>query len=492
MNTNIPSSAPEVAPSKSKFLEIATGQAGLSGLATLALLVAAILNPDLWPQFAIVLILSVLTYLFLARANRFTDQLVSGSAENQQSRVEVLANQGAKVWPLVALVIATASVVLSSGTEFNLSAALPVFSASLLLTNSRALALTVPIALTRTLKAATDLGITIQNRLAFENAAKLNLVLFNKGGVLTGTKSELVAVKLASNSTLKDENKLLAFAASVESLSKHVFALAIGKSAVKSNLRVTKPKDFIEVPGYGVQGLVGGKKIFVGSMALLIQRNIRMEVQELIYADESMKSGHSVVCVVIDGVLEGLLTFTDSFKATSAQAVYEVAKERIRVGIITGDSAGTAQNLAEKLSISEVYAELSPERKAAFVYAKQSEGYKVGVITEWASDLALQSSADLSIALIGDQDDVASEADVLVSGEDPAQAAKVIALSALLRRKTNLGLGFSLSYGVLSLLSFVAIVSPLQIPAPPAVAALIGSLSLLFVSLNAYSAGKLK
>ena len=490
MNTNIPSSAPEAARSQSKLLGLVTSQAGLSGFATLSLLLAAILNPDLWLQFVIVLTVSVLTYLFLSRVNKVAVE--SDSARHHKSRLEVLANQGARVWPLFVIPTAFASVVLSTGTEFNLSSALSVFSAALLLTNSQAFSLTIPTAFSRTLKAAKELGITIKNRSAFEKAAKLNLVLFAKGGVLSHNPTEVAGVKLASNSSFRDEKKLLALAASVESVSKHPLALAIGTSAVKSNLKVTKPKDFVEVPGYGVQGLVGGKRIFVGSIAFLIQRNIRMEVQELIYADEAMKSGHTVVCVVIEGVLEGLLTFSDSIKTTSVQAVYEVAKERIRVGIITGDSAGTAETQAEKLSVSEVYAELSPERKAAFVAAKQSEGYKVGVITEWASDLALQSASDLSIALMGVQDDLASEADVLVSGEDPAQASKVIALSALMRRKTNLGLGFSLGYGVLSLVTFVAIVSPLQIPAPPAVAALIGSLSLLFVSLNAYSAGKLK
>ena len=80
----------------------------------------------------------------------------------------------------------------------------------------------------------------------------------------------------------------------------------------------------------------------------------------------------------------------------------------------------------------------------------------------------------------------------LIRSDDPSLAAQVIALSARLRRRTNLGLGFGLGYGVLSLASFVAIVSPLQVVASPAIAALLGSLSVLFVTLNAYSLGKLK
>jgi P-type E1-E2 ATPase len=278
----------------------------------------------------------------------------------------------------------------------------------------------------------------------------------------------------------------------VESLSSHPFAKAILNSASRSNLKVTKPKNFTEFPGYGVQGIVGGSQVLVGSTALLIQRSIRMEVQELIYADESTTSGYSVVCVVVDGHLEGLLKFSDLLKATSAQAVYTVALERIRVGLITGDSAGTAQNKADELNKSEVYAELTPDRKVAFVSAEKAKGSSVGVIGNITTDAGLLSAADLSIALLGQSEELADSADVLVRGDDPELAAQVLALSARLRRKTNLGLRFGLGYGVLSLVSFVAIVSPLQVGAWPALAALLGSLSVLLVSTNAYSAGKLK
>jgi cation transport ATPase len=139
-----------------------------------------------------------------------------------------------------------------------------------------------------------------------------------------------------------------------------------------------------------------------------------------------------------------------------------------------------------------VYAELSPARKALFVESEQAKGVRVGVIADSKTDFAVLEQADMSIALGEDLELDSTEADVLVRSDDPALAAQVIALSARLRTRTNLGLGFGLSYGVLSLASFVAIVSPLQVVTSPAIAALLGSLSVLFVTLNAYSLGKLK
>lgn len=475
------------------------GQAGVSALAVLALLVAAILSPELWIQFGVVLILVLLTSWFIFRVKKLIKQSVESnefqnvisSAENQKSKKEIHAGLVAKYWPLFALVIALAAISLSLGNEIDLSSQLAIFSSVLLLTYGQTISLTVPVAISRALRVAADSGIIIRNRSAFEHAAKLTLVLFAKGGTLTTAPSGVNGIRLASNSTIKDEHKLLAIAASVESLSSHTFALAITKSATKLNLKVTKPKNFIEIPGYGVQGFVGGSQVLIGSTALLIQRNIRMEVQELIYADESTNSGYSVVCVVVDGHLEGLFRFSDVLKPTSAEAVYLVALERKRVGIITGDSAGTAQHKANELKVAEVYAELSPSRKVAFVTAEKANG-PIGVIADATTDAELLDSADLSIALLGDSTELQHASDVLVVGDDPESAAKVVALSSRFRRKINAGLGFAVGYGVLSLLSFVAIRSPLQVAFAPSVAAVLGSLSVLFVSINAYSVGKLK
>jgi Cu2+-exporting ATPase len=490
----------EMPTPKAKAVNKAFGQLGVSALALVSLLVAAILNPNLWLQFGVVSGLVLLTLLFVSRVEKASKkpwesleaQLLIEVAEKQTSRKEKFIGLLAKYWPVFVLVMAVVAVVLSPYSLEDLSEELTILAAVLLLTNVQALALTVPVAISNALRAGAGAGLLIRNRKAFESAAQLDLVLFTKGGLLTEHPKGVNAVHLSVNSSLGDESKLLALAASVESLSEHVFAKAILKSASTANLKIAKAKDFKEYLGLGVEANVSGQQVLVGSIALLIQRNIRMEVQELIYADESTKNGYSIVCVVVDGVLEGLLRFSDVLKPNSAQAVYMVAKERIRVGIATGDSAGTAQQKAEQVDISEVYAELSPARKALFVESEQAKRLRVGVIADSLTDSALLEQADMSIALGEDLLLDSTEADVLVRSDEPALAAQVIALSARLRTRTNLGLVFGLSYGVLSLASFVAIVSPLQVVAPPALAALLGSLSVLFVTLNAYSLGKLK
>jgi Cu2+-exporting ATPase len=154
---------------------------------------------------------------------------------------------------------------------------------------------------------------------------------------------------------------------------------------------------------------------------------------------------------------------------------------------LTGDSAGTAQHKADQLNISEVYAELSPELKALFVSSQQAKGALVGVIANPDTDSLALDKADVGIALGTDE-----AGDIAVPSDDPEQASEVVALSAQLRKKISLGLSFALGYGLLSLGAFVAIVSPLQFVTPAAITAMLGSLSLLVIAINAYSVGKLK
>lgn len=431
----------------------ARAQICVSALALLSLLVAAILNPHLWIQFGIALVLVGLSLWFAARVERAVrnpwesqeTQTLIEAAERQVSKKDRIVNRISRYWPAFVLVAAVFSVVLSTSAEFDLSASLSLFSAVLLVTYVQALALTVPVSISSVLRTATGSGILIRNRRAFENANKLNLVLFTKSGVLTELPKVVNSIHLAANSTITDEHKLLALAASVESMSSHVMAQAIIKSADNAKLKITTAKDFIEHLGFGVEGNVSGHQVLVGSTSLLIQRDIRMEIQELIYADESTKSGYSIVCVEVNGVLEGLFRFTDAIRPSSAKAVYLIAKERIRVGMATGDSAGTAQHKAGQLAIAEVYAELSPPRKISLLASQQAKGVKVGVISDPFTESELLRQADLSIALEHDLEMSAFQADIQVRSADPELAAQIIALSSRLRKRTNLGLGFGLA-----------------------------------------------
>ena len=469
-------------------------------VAFVSLIIASALDSALWWQFGAVVVILALTQLFVNRIHKSAtksnetaeiQELISYS-EDQPSKIQKLSGLIAVFWPALVLIIAIISSVISFNRGEQISYCLTVFSAVLLLTQAQAVSKTAPLAISFALRAAASYGILILNRSKFEASAKARLVLFLKTGILTESTEVVNSIHLAVNSTLKDEHKLLALAASVESTSEHFYAVAILKAANKAELKVSKAKQIRVILGYGVEGIVSGQEVLVGSTSLLIHRNIRMEVQDLIYADEQTSKGYSIVCVVVNGMLEGILRFRDTVSPSAANAVYNVARERVRVGLITGDSAGTARSVAEQVNISEYYSELDPQRKAAFIQAEQTKGSKVAVIGDLYSDALALNQADMSIAF-GSIDNVSSaNCDVLVLGGQTEPASKVISLSLNLLKKTRLGLIFALSYGVLSLGLFVAIESPLQVVSLPVLATLLGSCSMVFVTLNAYSLRKLK
>jgi hypothetical protein len=476
------------------------GDATLSSLAVVALLIAAILDVNQWWQFGVVIILLILTQLFTnyvtgiatsPNESASVQELIS-KAEAQPSKLQNVVEKVAFFWPGLVLLMAMVALVLETKGGASISSCLVVFAAVLLLTKAQTITRIVPLSVAVALRSAAIAGIQILNRSKFESATKLKLVLFIKTGLLTDSTESVNAIHLAVNSTIKDEHKLLALAAGVESASEHVLALAIRKAADKAGLKIAKPQQVRLIPGYGVEGNISGKEVLVGSAALLIQRNIRMEVQDLIYADENTSKGYSIVCVVVDGKLEGLLRFRDTVRPSALNAVYNVARERIRVGLMTGDSAGTAKSIAEQVNISEYYAELDPQRKADFVLSEQNKGATVAVFGDFHSDSLALNQADLSLAFGSEQDLALANCDVLITSSELEIASKVISWSVQLNKRIRLGLIFALSYGVLALGSFVAIVSPLQVVALPVVATLLGSLSLVFVMLNAYSLRKLK
>jgi P-type E1-E2 ATPase len=484
----------------STLLSKVFGQVGLSTLAIAALAVSTILDIGLWPEFVFVLIFVLGTHAFVSRFSRMIYrsensaelQNLLNSAKNSPSLQENIFKRLSKVWPLVTIAFGVIAFVLSFRLGGNATQAFSNLAAAALITNSGTFSLIVPLAISRVMRGCYDLGLFVQKRSGFEKLASSNLVLFTKRGVLTEAPNEVESIWLAANSRLKDESQILSLAASVESLSSHLLARAVVDTAIARKIKITKAKKFIAVPGYGVQGVVGERRVLIGSPALLVQRNIRMEIQELIYAEESTAQGYSVVCVVVDDVLEGLFRFRDELKPSSAQAVYLIARERIRVGILSGDTAATCQSKASHIAVAEVYSECSRERKLQFLNGQANQGVRVALVSSSEANKELLDKADTSISLSSSPTYIADGLDVLVLGADPELASLAIYASRELRRRTRKSIGFAVSYGLSSLIAFVAIVSPLQVAYAPVLAAMLGSLSVLTVTLIVYPLGKLK
>jgi Cu2+-exporting ATPase len=253
-----------------------------------------------------------------------------------------------------------------------------------------------------TLARATQIGLTINDPAQFFLAADVDVVLLNKAGTLTAPIRRVVKSRLAYSSPLSTQSELLALAAGVELHSQHPIATSIVEEAKRQNLELPDVVDVRAIPGLGVTGVLSGETIMVGGPGLLTSRNIPIYVDDLVRSDAANQLGNSVVYVVQNSQLLGMVELSESVLPEAQVFVNELHAKKIRVAMVTGDATGVAQHVADQLNIAEVFAEIIPSRKVDVVRKLKSDSSKVAVVGKLDLDGMALSEAHVGIAIESD------------------------------------------------------------------------------------------
>jgi Cu2+-exporting ATPase len=348
-----------------------------------------------------------------------------------------------------------------------------------------ALGLAIPLVTSISASKAARTGLLIRNRLAFEEAAKVDVVLFDKTGTLTTAERGFVAARLAYASPLMNTDELVALAAGVELSSEHSIGKAIVNQAKKLNLQLPEVLDFRTIPGQGATGVLAGDTIIVGGAALLTSRNIAIYVDDLVRADAAHQSGNTVVFVVRNSELLGSIEVGDVIRPKSKQAVHDLLSRRIRVAMITGDANGVAESVAKELGITEVFSEVLPHQKADIVRKLQADRSKVAMVGDGVNDAPALAQANVGIA-IGAGTDVAIEsAGLVLLSNDPTAVAKAIDLSKRSVAKMTQNLWWAAGYNLLAIPLAAGALMPIGFVLSPALGAVLMSMSTIIVAANA-------
>jgi len=194
-----------------------------------------------------------------------------------------------------------------------------------------AFGLATPTALTVGIGKEAEIGILIKNGEVLEMARKATIVLFDKTGTLTKGKHEVtdvIAVDVA-------EEELLSLAASVEKYSEHPIGDAIVRKA--QGLKIKEPEKFESIPGKGVKARVDGKEVLVGNKKLFIESGYSVEdIESILHKLED--EAKTPIIVAIDGKIAGVIGVADTVKEHAKEAIEELHKMGIKVGMITGDN----------------------------------------------------------------------------------------------------------------------------------------------------------
>lgn len=241
------------------------------------------------------------------------------------------------------------------------------------------------------------------------------------------------------------EEEVLSVAAALEKGSEHPLADAIVSAAQERGLSLDKAEDFEAVTGQGVTGKVDGKSVALGNSKLLQTLNIDHSAVDKT-ANDRRDMGETVMHVVIDGRIAGLISVADPIKDTTLEALKALKKQGFRIVMATGDNQRTAKSVGNKLSIDEIRADVSPEDKANLIMELKAEGHQVAMAGDGVNDAPALAQADVGIAM-GTGADVAIESAgfTLVKG-DLSGIVRARELSEATMRNIRQNLFFAMVY----------------------------------------------
>ncbi|MBL3705373.1 heavy metal translocating P-type ATPase [Sulfitobacter sp. BDSS02] len=267
-----------------------------------------------------------------------------------------------------------------------------------------ALGLATPMSIMTATGRGAQAGVLIKNAEALERFEKVDTLIVDKTGTLTMGKPQLVAVLPQPG---HDEAEVLRLAASLERGSEHPLAEAIVRGAEERDVKMANADDFEAVTGKGVKGVVDGKAVALGNLAMI--RDLGLEAGDLTAkANARRDEGETVMFVVLDGKIAGLVGVADPVKETTPAAIKDLHELGFRVIMATGDNERTAKAIGARLGIDEIRADVLPEDKARIIKELQQQGRKVAMAGDGVNDAPALAQADVGIAM-GTGADVAIE-----------------------------------------------------------------------------------
>ena len=378
------------------------------------------------------------------------------NARRSRAPIQGLADRVSAIFvPTVVVIAIVAFVVwLIFGPEPALVFAIASAVSVLIIACPCALGLATPMSIMTATGRGAQLGVLIKNAEALERFAKVDTLIVDKTGTLTEGKPKLVAVLPEAG---HDETEVLRLAATLEIGSEHPLADAIVAGAEERGVELGKADDFEAVTGMGVKGVVDGHQVALGNARLMAELGLDGGPLAAV-ANARRDEGETVMFVVLDGAIAGLVSVADPVKATTPDALKALHKLGFRIIMATGDNERTAKAVAERLGIDEIRADVLPEDKARIIRELQAKGHRVAMAGDGVNDAPALAQADVGIAM-GTGADVAIESAgfTLVKGNlDGIVRARKLALATMRNIKQNLffaliynGAGVPIAAGIL-------------------------------------------
>ena len=408
-------------------------------------------------------------------------QLV-GQAQRSRAPIQRLADRVAAwfVPAVVAIAVITFIAWFSFGLQPRLANAIVNAVAVLIIACPCALGLATPMAIMVGTGRGAHAGVLIRNAEALETLEKVDTLVVDKTGTLTEGKPKLLSVSTREGN---NSDEVLRLAASVERASEHPLASAVLYAATERGLQLSDSTEFSYKVGMGVQGVVDGKHLAVGNLALMIEVGaLKSEAGTLVSAPPDATS----LLVAIDGAVAGALVISDPIKTSVPEVLHGLTNQGLHIVMLTGDTGAVANQIAMKLGITEFEAEVLPERKAEVIKKLQQQGRVVAMAGDGINDAPALAQANVGIAMATGTDIAMESGGITLVKGDLTGILRARRLSQATMRNIRQNLFFAFIYNALGVPIAAGILYPVfGILLSPILAAAAMSFSSVSVITNA-------
>ncbi len=324
------------------------------------------------------------------------------------------------------------------------------------------LILAVPIALIAGMSRASRIGVLIKGSDALEALASVRASVLDKTGTITSGQAQLVQTAALAGHT---DRELLTYAASLDQASAHVTATALIREATGRGVALIPPTNVDETPGSGLEGLVAGRKVTVGSIGFVRERCAALDSGSLAEDRSTSDLANTMsVAVGLDGRFAGVLTFADQLRPDATEVMKSLRAAGIdRIILASGDRTTIAESMGRAVGVDLALGDLTPEAKVKVVRQERHRG-PVMMVGDGVNDAPALAAADVGVAMGARGSASSSEVASVVLMVDELKA--LAAAMTIARRSRNIALesaiaGLALSASAMIVAAF-GYLSPVQ------------------------------
>lgn len=383
-------------------------------------------------------------------------------ARKSKAPVQRLADRAVRYFiPIVLTIALTSSLYWLFVANESISFAITVFATVLVVSCPCALGIATPMVISLGIDKAAREGVLIKGGQYLEKLSSIDTIVFDKTGTLTTGKPEVTDVISNDNYS---EFELLQLASSAEVKSEHPIAQAIVKKASEQSIPTLRVSDFNSISGHGVAASYLQKRICVGSPRDLNNNSNnnndinKSNTAKKMFHDrlqskilELEMEGKTVVTVYLEDKLIGLIAIADTIKENSKYVIDEIRNTNRDVMLMTGDNQRTANEIAKKLGIQKVLANVLPETKVKEIERLQSQGKVVAMVGDGINDALALTQSDIGIAMGSGTDVAVSSGHIILMKSDLRCVLSAFKIGEYSLKKIKQNLAMSFAYNVITI-----------------------------------------